>query len=295
MTGQTADSKPEPDLTIVIGATASETSLAGCLAALEPQLERTEVVVVGAVRSSEALRARFPWAEYHVSPGALVPVLWRDGIACARGRIVALTISQMTPAPDWVETIIRAHEDHDAVGGAIDPGAGLRAVDWAEYFCRYARDMAPFEARDRNDVPGDNAAYKRRLLLEEVEHLRSGFWEALIHPALLRRGVGLWHTPAMLVRQGRSDGFRAFARQRNAHGRRYPKQRGSGFSRTRHLLGVLRSPVVPFLMTARVLREVFSRRRFRVRVIAVLPLVFAQNVVWAYAEARGHLDLLVEK
>jgi hypothetical protein len=283
------------DITIVVGARAPETSLVGCLAALETQRARAQVVVVEAQRSSEALRARFPWAEFHLRPGALVPELWRDGIACARGRIVALTIAQMIPAPDWVDVIIHAHEEHDAVGGAIDPGDGLRAVDWAEYFCRYARDMAPFEPRDRHDVPGDNASYKRALLIEEWEHLREGFWEATIHPALLRRGVGLWHTPVMLVRQGRSDGFRAFARQRNEHGRRYPHQRGANFTPVRHALGVLGSPVVPFLMTARVLRDVFSRKRFRAQVIASLPLVFALNAVWAYAEAMGHLELLVKK
>lgn len=288
-------SQSSHDVTIVVGASAPETSLAACLAALETQRARAQVVVVESQQSSEALRVRFPWAEYHERPGALVPELWRDGISCARGRIVALTIAQMIPASDWIDVIIQAHQEHDAVGGAIDPGEDLRAVDWAEYFCRYARDMAPFEPRDRADVPGDNASYKRALLMEEWEHLTTGFWEALIHPALLRRGVGLWHTPVMLVRQGRSEGFLAFAHQRSEHGRRYPHQRGSDFTRMRHALGVLGSPAVPFLMTARVLRDVFSRRRFRAQVIASLPLVFALNAVWAFAEARGHLELLVRE
>jgi hypothetical protein len=284
-----------PDVTIVIGAGAGEASLAECLAALDAQRSRAQILVVETKESSKSLRQRFPWAEFHVRPGALVPELWRDGIGCARGRIVALTIAQMVPAQDWIEVIIRAHEEHDAVGGAIDPGAGLRAADWAEYFCRYARDMAPFEARDRQEVSGDNASYKRALLIEEWDHLRNGFWEATIHPALRQRGVGLWHTPVMLVRLGRSRGFWAFVRQRSEHGRRYPLQRGAHFTRVRHVLGVLGSPAVPFLMTGRVLREVFARRRYRAKVIAALPLVFALYAVWAFAEARGHFDILVKK
>jgi len=285
----------EHDITVVVGASAPETSLACCLAALETQRERAQVVVVEAQASSEALRARFPWAEFHQRPGALVPELWRDGIACARGRIVALTIAQMIPAPDWIEATIRAHREHDAVGGAIDPGTRLRRVDWAEYFCRYARDMAPFEPNDHEDLAGDNASYKRDVLLQEWEHLRDGFWEPVIHPVLRRRGVGLWHTPVVLVRQGRSSGFGAFARQRNEHGRRYAHQRGPAFTRARHALGVLGSPAVPFLMTARVFRNVFAKRRFRGQAVASLPLVFALNVVWAFAEARGHLERLVTK
>lgn len=288
-------SPPEHDVTIVVGATASETTLASFLAALEQQRHRAQIVVLEAKAGSEAIRERFPWAEFHVRPGALVPELWRDGIACARGRIVALTIAQMIPAPDWVDAMIRAHQDYDAVGGAIDPGEGLRPADWAEYFCRYARDMAPFEPNDHDELAADNASYKRALLLEEWVSLRDGFWEPVIHRVLRRRGVRLWHTPAVLVWMGRSSGLRAFARQRNKHGRLYANQRGSTLSRAHHVLGVIRSPVVPFLMTARVFRRVFAKKRFRVRAIAASPLVFALYSVWAFGEARGHLSLLVKK
>lgn len=284
------DARADRNVSIVIGASAPEASLERCLAALATQRHMAQVLVVEAQRSSDALRARFPWAEFYQQPDALVPELWRDGIARAGGRIVALTIAQMVPAPDWVDAIVRAHEQHDAVGGAIDPGDGLRRVDFAEYLCRYARDMAPFEPNDRDDLPGDNASYKRALLIEEWEHLREGFWEPVIHPALKRRGVALWHTPAMLVRQGPSCGFSAFARQRSEHGRRYAHQRGVHFTRARNAFGVLGAPLVPFLMTFRVFQNVFARKRHRTRAIAALPLVFALNAVWAFAEARGHLE-----
>ena len=283
----------EPDVTIVIGSNTPEASLESCLAALETQRHRAQVIVVEGMHcSNDALRARFPWAEFYTRPGALVPELWREGIARARGRIVALTIAQMVPAADWIDSIVRAHEEHDAVGGAIDPGEQLRRIDWAEYLCRYARDMPPFTPSYGDDLPGDNASYKRALLVEEWEHLRQGFWEPVIHPVLRRRGVQLWHTPAMLVRQGRSCGFGAFARQRSEHGRRYAHQRGVHFTRARHLLGILGSPAVPFLMTARVFRTVFAKKRFRAQAVASLPLVFALNAVWAFAEARGHLELV---
>lgn len=293
-------SEPRPsdggeELTVVVASSAPEASLRSCLGALDEQRARAQVVVVEADPSSEDLRERFSWAEFLPCPDALVPEMWREGIAHARGRIVALTISQMIPASDWVETIIRAHDQHDAVGGAIDPADDLRLVDWAEYFCRYSRDMAPFEAAAEEDIAGDNASYKRALLEEEWEHLRTGFWEPVIHPVLRRRGVELWHTPEMLVRQGRSNGFLAFAAQRNAHGRRYARQRGSDFTRLRHAMGVLGAPAVPFLMTLRVLRSVFTKGRFRGRLIASLPLVFALNAVWAFAEARGHLELVFER
>lgn len=293
--GTTREAPIEPQVSVIVGASAPESSLASCLDALESQRDRAQVIVVEAKASGQRFRARYPWAEFHERPGALVPELWRDGIDLARAPIVAITIAPMVPPADWVDSIMREHERHDAVGGAIDPAPGLRRVDWAEYFCRYARDIPPFDAAERDDVAGDNASYKRALLVEQHQYLRTGFWEPVIHPVLRDRGVGLWHTPAMLTRLGRSSGFAAFARQRLSHGRLYPKQRGGAFSKRRHMIGVGASPLVPFLMTARVLRNVFAKKRYRTQAIAALPLIFAQNVVWAYAEARGHLDLLLAR
>jgi hypothetical protein len=292
MPSSTSSLSAKPRVSVVIGAGAPEASLEACLAALEPQHEGAEVLVLEAVRSTDRLRERFSWASFHDRPGALVPELWRDGIEQAQGLIVALTIAQMIPESNWIEALLREHQDHDAVGGGIDAAPGLSLVDYAEYLCRYARDMPPFEPNERDDLPGDNASYKRALLVEEAEHLRDGFWEPVIHPVLRRRGARFWHTPSMLVHQGRSCGFGAFARQRCEHGRRYGHQRGEQFSPARNLIGVLAAPAVPFLMTARVFRNVFGKGRNRMRALAALPLVFALNVVWAYAEARGHLDMV---
>src|SRR5258708_27972 len=122
-------------------------------------------------------------------------------------------------APAGIGAITREHEQQGAVGGAIDPGAGLRRVDWAEYFCRYARDMRPFDAAEKDDVAGDNASYKRALLVEERDHLRIGFWEPVIHPVLRRRGVEMCHTPLIVMPLGQSSGLGAFARQRIKDGR----------------------------------------------------------------------------
>jgi hypothetical protein len=286
----------EPTVTVVIASNAPPDRLEACLASLEPQVDDgVEVRVYEGAPSPSALRERFPWATIVPAPGALVPMQWRDGIDAASGEIVALTISQMIPAPNWLQTLREQHRRYDAVGGAIDPGPGLRLVDWAEYFCRYSRDMSPFEASDGVDLAADNAAYKRGVLEQIREATREGFWEPVAHPALERIGVTLWHTPEPIVYQGRSAGYSAFVQQRLHHGRLYGHQRGVNFSTGRNAVGVLAAPAVPFLMTLRVLRDVFAKRRHQGRALVTLPILFSLNVVWAYAEARGHLETILAR
>ena len=267
--------------------------LTACLEALESQRdESVEVLVHESSESAPDVRARYPWARFAFSPGRLVPELWRDGFQTASGDVVAFTVSQMIPEPDWVPTIRRLAADHEALGGAIDPGSGLRLSDWAEYVCRYARHMRPFEARGTADLPGDNVVFSRQRLEQIAPALETGYWEALAHPALQRCGVTLWQSPELVVRMGRSGGFTAFVSQRLAHGRRYGRHRGARASAGRNIVGVLAAPAVPILLTLRAVRLMFANGRYRTRTLLALPVLLAYNSMWALAEARGHLDAL---
>ena len=276
----------------MIGSNGGAGTVDRCLAALEPQRDGAEVLALEPVESPAEVRERYPWARFETVPGATVPELWRDGIDRSHGTVVALTISPMLPAPDWVETIRAELRDHGVVAGAIEPGPDLRPSDWAEYFCRYARDMLPFETHQSLDIPGDNCAYRRELLDRARETYRDGFWEPVVNRRLADSGEELWQAPRLVVRQGRSAGFRVFVRQRLTHGRAHGRQRGVRFGSTRNLIGVVASPAVPILLTIRILREVLARRRHRAAAVASLPLIFAFNAAWAAGEALGHLDAL---
>jgi hypothetical protein len=226
-------------------------------------------------------------------PGPLlVPAQWRDGIDDATGDLVYLTISIMQPVADWQETARRLAAEASGVGGAIEPGEDLRLRDWAEYFCRYARDMLPFDARETGEFPGDNAVYRRDALVAVRDVYRDGFWELEVNRALREQGHRLLHSPELIVRQGRSAGFTAFCRQRLVHGRIFGRQRGARFSTGRKLAGIPLAFVVPLLMAARTFREVFGRRRRRLRLVAASPLLLVYDAVWAVGEAAGYLDSL---
>jgi hypothetical protein len=221
-----------------------------------------------------------------------VPELWREGIDASTGSAVALTISPMRPAPDWAARIHARLAEDEVVAGAVEPGDDLRIRDWAEYFCRYARDMLPFERREHTEIPGDNCAYRRELLERTSGLYRDGFWEPEVNRALRGDGVRLWHDPDIVVFQSRSAGFGAFFRQRLLHGRAYGRQRGSRFSTGRNVAGVGLACLVPVILAFRTGREVVVRGRLRGRFLVSLPVLLAFDVAWALGEARGHVDVL---
>lgn len=287
-----ADAVSQPLLSVVIGSNGGAGTVERCLGALESQRDGAEVLVLEPVETPVEVRERYPWARFEVVAGASVPELWRDGIDRTRGDVVALTISPMLPAANWIETIRAEQREHGVVAGAIEPGRGLRPSDWAEYFCRYARDMLPFQPHQSLDIPGDNCAYRRDLLDRARDTYRDGFWEPVVNRRLADSGEELWQSPRLVVQQGRSAGIRAFARQRVKHGRAHGRKRGARFTPARNLIGVLASPIVPALITVRILREAFARRRHRVAALASLPLIFLFNAAWAAGEAVGHVDAL---
>ena len=199
------DAGSEPTVSVVIGSNAPPESLAACLEALEPQRDGVEVLVQEGRPSPAELRDRFPWADFAFAPAQLVPEHWRDGIDRASGEIVALTIAPMIPAPDWIATIRELGGRYEAFAGAIEPGADLRLVDWAEYFCRYARDMPPFRGpRERRP-----SRRQRRLRPGAARDRARG---------LPRRVLGTGGAPSALGRRGRAlAGARARGRPRTLH------------------------------------------------------------------------------
>lgn len=285
-------SSAEPTVSVVVGSNGAPGSVERCLSALRDELAGVEVIVCEPSASPDEVRAAFPFATWHERPGALVPVLWRDGIEQANGELVALTISPMVPEPGWIESLRSAMASADAVGGAIEPASGLRVADFAEYLARYSRDILPFPPEESLDLPGDNAGYRRSRLQEVAASWQDGFWEPDVHAALDARGARLVRDPGVVVAMGRSAGASAFMRQRLVHGRANGRSRGAGSSRASNAIRVLLAPIVPLVLVARATRETFSRRRLRLRLLVALPYLVAYDVAWAAGEALGHLDRL---
>ena len=219
----------------------------------------------------------------------LVPQLWARGIEKSSGEIVALTVGSMLPAAGWADTVRREMERPIAgVGGAIEPAAGLDASGWAVHLCRYSAYLQPFEARESDGLPGDNAAYRRSELERCREAWSEGFWETEVDPLLRGNGGVLRITPDLEVRQVAGAGFAAFCMNRLRHGARSGRERAFALSFGGRLLRALAFPAVPFVLLQRIAGRARPRGHGRAFVRA-LPLLTVFLCSWAAGEAAGLL------
>lgn len=274
-----------PVCSVVIGARWAEHDPSDCLRALEPQVTPdVEIIVV-----DDGPNVTYPlWARRLVRCGALVPELWAAGLAACTGDRVGLLSGGVVPAPDWLGSAMRAG-DEAALGGTIEPGPGMGAVDWAVYFCRYAQYLPPIGCRTDLYPAADNAVYRRDPLVRYQHLWEKGFWEPFVHHAMVRDGHTVIVREELRVALAPGARASAFARQRYQHGLSHGMRRSADVATATIMRNVLTAPLVPLVMTARAGREVFTKGRHRGRFVVSAPLVAWFYAWWAAGEAAGRL------
>jgi hypothetical protein len=252
-----------------------------------------EIVAAGRADSgfpSESLEADFPNVRFVLGPACgNVPQLWAAGIQCARGDIVALTIENCVPAPDWARQLLTAHKARwSGIGGAIEIVSAAKLVDWAVYFSRYSSYMPPFDPRFLDDLPGDNCSYKREALARACAEMKDGFWETFVHWNMRKRNERLQSVPLPVVTyQGGISGWK-FLRRRYKHGRYFAARRSADFSTKQRLLRVAGFLAIPPLLLFRIAGRVWRNGRHRAKFVETLPLIFCFLGAWALGEAAGY-------
>ena len=284
-----------PRMSVVVASNNARTSIRECLAVLagHGRGHEVDILVVDNSRdgSAEIVKDDFPHVKLIVAPpSAFIPELWGLGIRESRGKIVAITTAHCVPAPDWVSAMLEAHDSAAAaVGGAIESVESAGLVDWAVYFCRYSQYMLPFERGFAREIAGDNASYKREPIDRCRHAWRNGFWELAVHAELRKAGLQLLLTPAVVVSHKRSFGLWGFVTQRFQHGTQFGRERASRLTWPRRALYISLSPTIPLVYLVRITRQVFGKRRHRLRFIRSLPVLVLFLLAWSGGELLGYL------
>lgn len=291
---------------------ADTASLAGCLEALEPQMDaRREIIVPYHTRTRgiDELARRFPRVafmrcddlETSTSKSGTYGILDNHarhhalrarGVAQARGEIVGLLEDHDRPEPHWCARVSEAHRqrfvEYAAVGGAIE-NAIDRPLNWAVYFCDFGRYQNPVPAGESATASDVNVAYKRAAL-ESIRALwRDDFNEVVVNGALHARGEKLALAPEIVVYQHRADLRLGRALlERLIWGRTYGAVRSGQWGRGKRLLYALGTPLLPPLLLLRMTLTVLQRGRQRGAFFKALPLIFILTLCWAAGECVGY-------
>ena len=288
---------PEPPtaLSIIVISFSRPAILERCLTALVRQaapLGAEILVVRRSLETGPGLRERFPevrWIE--AADDAAVPHMRSLGIGSSTGAIVALLEDDCLIGAGWTPAVLSAHrEPWAAVGGAIEPGEYRKALDWAVYFCEYARFMGPF-AGPVAVLPGNNLSYKRAALATlglEVggEH---GFHEIFANARLRESGHALVAAPEVIVFNINSWSRDRVTRVPYHHGRGYAGIRVAGRPVAVRLAFAALAMVLPAVQIGRLSREIAGRRRFVGRFVRALPWILVFAVSWSAGEWMGYL------
>jgi hypothetical protein len=275
-----------PDLSIAVVCVSPPEILARCLDALLPQAREigAEVIVVG--RTADG-RDRPGVTSIAAGAGDTVPRMRAAAIRKASGRVIALLEDDCAAAPGWCRAIIDTSRDHPVAGGPIEPDGYARGLDWAVFYCEYARFLPRFEGPVAA-IPGNNAAYSRALAIEWLDaHPDDGFLDVFAHADWRARGITLWADGRMAVRHMNRWTPSAATRSAFHHGRAYAGQRCPGRTAVRIALA-LGSPLLPAVKTVRTAREVLVRGAAN-SLPRALPWIIVFHTCWAAGELIGYL------
>lgn len=283
-----------PRVSVVIASLVGPPFIDECLRSLESQAHEcgAEVIVVACGDQAYAQRIdrAFPWVRViHRSERETVPGLRRHGVLEASGDIIAVIEEHCLAAPDWLRSVMDAHASgkYGVVGGPVVDYAYGRLRDWVVYFCEYNGYLPPWRDEETYNLGSANIAYKRQLLLLYEGLLKDGYWEAGLHPKLIADGVKFRSVPGMIVHHRGPFDYGYYLQQRYWFSRAFAGARN--LTAARKAAYLVASPLVPFLLLARMAQRVF-RQRCRVEKFAqVLPLLIPVLMVYVAGEFVGYL------
>ena len=288
-------SSGEPLVSVVIASVNGLPAIGECLEALTHQDGGVEAEIVVVDRCGEetrsALRARFPSAQVVAADaGASIPALRALGMARARGRMVAILEDHCNVGPGWLQAVARQQQAGAlAVGGAVENGSVLRSVDWAAFFCEYARFMPPVPRGVVPGITGNNSVYDRGLLERLGPAARAEVWESFLHQRIRALGVPFHSDPDLIVIHKKSFGYVEFLTQRYHYSRSFAGARLQGAPWWKRLGYACATPLLPPVLMGRIAGAVAGKRRHVGRFVGSSPVLATFLVSWAWGEAVGAL------
>ncbi len=180
------------------------------------------------------------------------------GVAAASAPLVAFTEDHCLPRPGWAEAFVRAHEEERraVVGPAVSNGNPGSLLSWINFAIEYGEWLHPVRSGPAYHVPGHNSCYRKKVLQDYGNALDD--WleaESLLHWDFRARGMQVaMEADAQAVHYNVSRLGPTFSLRFDA-GLHFAGMCAKRWSRSRRLLYVLGSPLIPFVRLTRIIRN----------------------------------------
>lgn len=249
-----------PRVSVIVAARAPPPSAAESLASIAAQSRFDQVEVIVADGSPDgalaALASAHPGMRRLPLPGGNLPALKGSAIREARGEFVAVLDPSDAAEPNWIDEMLAAFADPGvaAVGGSVLLAGPATPGNVAGYLFEYGAFNPPLAAGDtEGDLPGNNVAYRRALLVGDCADLleAEGFYKPLFHERIRALGGRLVIRPAMRVRHLTRHAFGEFGARRWHYGRCFGALRFRRASAARKALYFAAAPAAIPLLAAR--------------------------------------------
>ena len=301
-----------PEISVVVTVVEGEPALSRCLEALARQEDAPTLEVIipydDTILEVAELKTRFPQFVF-LSLGALIPPGTKfdpfvehelfdrrrsEGLAIAKGDLLAILEDRGAPRPDWARAMAKAHaeagEKVAVIGGAVinvAPGPMARAL----FICDYGRYAPPLPVGEAEYVTDINICY-RRSALESVRDLWiHRYQETVVNWTLRDRGLQLILSPEPVVLHLR--GAAPLARtlsERFQWGRVFGIQRGARWTYAKAAAAAAAGLVLPLVLLLRQTRALKAKGASTGEVLGAIPSLMLILPAWSFGEAIGYLQ-----
>ena len=217
-------------------------------------------------------------------------VLRANGLAHARGEIIAMVEDQELVDQNWAINMIQAHSmDYAVIGGSIENGVD-RPLNWAVYFCDFLEYQNPLASGETLSASDVNISYKREVLEAVRSTWQDGYHEPFVHREIISRGWKIASEPKAIVYQVRTGlKLGRVLKERVIWGRHYAAHRQIDFPRWKSLVYSVFSFFLPVMLLLRKTNQIFKKRRNTSVFFKVLPLTVLLTVFWSGGEMLGYI------
>lgn len=290
------EARSRPSISVIVATCRASPDPGPTLASLEAQgmADLAEVLVVDPSNRrqvADSADGGAPWRHVQL-PNANMPRLKEAAIRAARADVVAMLDATASAEPEWIRELLAAFDDPEiaAVGGSVSLADAGSCTSRALFLFEYGAFNPPLAAGPtEGDLPGNNVAYRRSLLLEGCAEVldQEGFNKPFCHQRLREMGGHLILRPRMAVRYRAPSDFGAVARSRFHYGRCFGATRRRRSTLVMRLLYILGSPLVPILLVVRHLGRCRSHPENRRLLAGATAPLIGICLSWGFGEWLG--------